>query len=65
MLDFTAALVDDGHFTILCSHNGGHTPPPDGLNLGMNWLLGHEYGYESPFIDERADEIPGSCVVVE
>ena len=59
-----AHLVEDGHFTVRCRHERGHTITNAELSLAIDWSQTHRYGEPSPY---EADGLGGDadwCEVV-
>jgi poly(3-hydroxybutyrate) depolymerase len=62
-LNYAAELYADGHFVVLCDHGGGHTIPPEGMDVSAAWLPVHQYGKPSPFVDGDLSGLPDYCAV--
>lgn len=62
-LNYAAELYADGHFVVLCNHDGGHTIPPEGMDVSGAWLPVHRFGEPSPFADGDLSELPDYCAV--
>jgi poly(3-hydroxybutyrate) depolymerase len=60
-LQFAGELAGDGHLVATCNHNGGHTLPPETMDITTAWLLGHVYGEKSPFEGEELAGFPEWC----
>lgn len=43
-------LISDGHFTVRCRHERGHTITNAELNLAIDWSQAHTYAVESPYV---------------
>jgi poly(3-hydroxybutyrate) depolymerase len=62
-LNYAAELHADGHFVVLCDHGGGHTIPPEGMDVSAAWLPIHAYGEASPYADGDLSGLPDYCAV--
>ena len=60
--EFSSNLQGDGHFVVECDHGGGHTVPPQVLDMMGAWLPSHRYGEPSPF-EDGIDELPSWCQI--
>ncbi len=62
--NFAASLAADGHFVVVCDHGGGHTLPPESLDMMTAWLPAHTYGQPSPFLGDIS-AFPDYCAVYQ
>ena len=60
-----AALLADGHFVMRCRHDNGHSLSLSQFADGQTWLLSHQYGYSSPYLDSGIGEFDDWCEVAE
>lgn len=60
-----ASLATDGIFAVRCSHDMGHTVPPEGLEVGTAWITSHRFGEESPFQTDGIDELGDWCALAQ
>ena len=44
-------LLEDGHTVVSCHHTAGHRLPNQAYSLSVDWVLSHEFGVESPWVD--------------
>jgi poly(3-hydroxybutyrate) depolymerase len=61
-LNFATSLTEDGHFTVVCNHERGHSVPPEGRDMMDLWLTAHVYGEPSPFLQDISG-FPDYCSV--
>ena len=59
--EFATNLINDGHFVVRCSHEGGHQPPPGSNGIMNEWLPVHRYGAASPFEGQDPTELSDLC----
>jgi predicted esterase len=56
-------VSENGNFTIMCDHNGGHTIPPEGQAAAWRFFQDHPWGITpEPYLTGMPSEIPGYCV---
>jgi hypothetical protein len=60
--NFADDLVADGHFVVLCDHDGGHTIPSEGPDMMDAWLPAHRFGEPSPFVGDIS-ALPDYCAI--
>lgn len=58
---FEGHLTDQGHFTVRCDHDLGHTMTQDQYGLVIEWAATHRFGEASPF--EGGAGLPSGCTV--
>ena len=62
--ELTTNLVADGHFVVLCNHNGGHRIPLDPRAYALPFLFEHTFTESlSPYRDGLGPEWPSYCDV--
>jgi hypothetical protein len=56
-------LRGDGHFVVMCAHDGGHRPAPGSTTWGYEFLFAHRFGASSPYrgANERPAAYPEIC----
>lgn len=55
-------LVEDGHFAILCNHEGAHSVPPEAAQAAWQFLQDHPYGVDpSPYADMLPEPMASFC----
>ena len=55
-------LVENGNFTFMCDHGGGHNVPPNYGADVVNFFFAHAYGTEpSPYAGELPSDLPSDC----
>ncbi len=60
-----AALLADGHFTVRCGHDYGHTITMSEYNLAVDWALAHSYGEPSPYESTGIDSFGDWCELAQ
>ena len=57
-------LVSDGHFVVVCDHDGGHSIPLDPMAYAMPFLFDHRFSVEtSPYVDTLGAQWADYCVI--
>lgn len=56
-------LTDQGHFTVRCDHDLGHTMTSAQYGLVIEWASTHRFGEPSPYADGSG--LPSGCTVRE
>lgn len=56
-------LAADGSVVVRCSHNSGHTVTNKGLDLAIEWALGHSFGQPSPWASDGLGSDDDWCVL--
>jgi hypothetical protein len=61
--DYYDFVSQNGNFTIMCDHNGGHTIPPEGPAATWRFFQDHPWGISpEPYSNGMPPEIPGYCI---
>jgi predicted esterase len=58
-----ASLVADGHYTVRCRHERGHTITNAELELAVEWVSVHRFEEPSPYLSSGLGSDEDWCVV--
>jgi dienelactone hydrolase len=60
---YHARLKTQGHYALLCDHNGGHTVPADAALAGWEFMQAHPFGVvPEPWAGGLPGSVPSYCV---